>query len=374
MSAWQRPTDFDLTPHLETLEAMIEMERVLAAEERQRASLLHKPLDRPPVIITQQNDCQPTNQSLSLPDWPAISYRQAFRSPQHLLVHELQQVYEGLLLGDDRIYSVGVNFGAAIGPSMFGCEIVQFKDDLPQVIPLEVDDVGLALIRGGVPDLNAGLGVRVWETLDQWQAWLAPYPRLSQAIHLEMPEVLGPFELAGHIIGKDIFTWVVDDPELLHDVLQVMTDTCIAIASRFRAQTAAPANIHYRHGCRIPASAHIQDTLAGQMTGQMYRRFAARYNAQISAALGNVSIAFCVPNERVFRQLSATSGVTVIQCGEDIGPHFDTCLQAARERTNGLIWSWTTQRSLPEVTTGVIHKVIAPDWPTARRLAGQPGE
>ena len=355
-------------PYLERLEALIDVTHVLAAEERQRRALLFEPLDRRPTIVTLRDDWRHV-QHAQPPDWPAIHYRQAFRDPGKMLVAELQRAYEGALLRDDRAYTVRANYGLVIGASLFGCTVEQQGDEMPWVLPLPDRAAVVEMVARGVPDLNAGLGAQVWETEQRWLDWLAPYPSLRQTIRIGAPDAQGPFSLANHVLGNDLFTWLVDDPDLVHDVLALMTETYIAIVQHHKALVNEPPDVGYSFSYRLRGGARISDDSAVLVSGRMYRQFAVPYNARLGEALHGVMVHFCGQGDQIFDPLTATPGVTSVNFGNPEMQDFAARYALAQERGVALLWDGPIPDAQRDITTGVIHKQIAPTWDAALSLA-----
>ncbi len=361
-------TTFDPTPYLEQLELLIDMGRVQAAEERQRAALAFESLDRRPTIVTVRDDWRHVQHAQ--PDgWPAIPYAEAFRDVGKMLVAELQRAYEGARLRDDRAFTIRANYGLPISPSMVGCTYEQQGNEMPWVDPLPDRDAIVAAVARGVPDLNAGLGARVWETEQQWLAWLEPYPNLRQTVRIGAPDGQGPFSIANHLIGNAIFTWVVDDPDLVHDVLVLCTETCIAIAQHHKSLVGEPEDVGYSFSYRLKGGGRISDDSAVLVSGRMYRRFAVPYNAQVGAALRGVMVHFCGQGDQIFGPLAETPGVTSINFGNPEMQDFAARYAIAQAHGVALLWDGPLGPEHDAITTGVIHKHIMHTWDDAVRLA-----
>jgi hypothetical protein len=356
--------------YLDKLEPLIDIEHVLAAEERQRQAMLFEPLNRRPTIITLRDDWRHI-QHQQPPDWPAIPYRDVFRAPAKMLVAELQRVYEGLLLRDDRAYTIRANYGLVIGPSLFGCEFDQVNDEMPWAHPLPDREAVVAMLDRGLPDLQLGLGARVWETEQLWMEWLAPYPNLRQTVRIGAPDAQGPFSLANHIVGNELFTWVVDDPELVHAVLDLMTRTYITIIRHHKTLVGEPDGVGYSFSYRLAGGARISDDSAVLVSGRMYKRFAVPYNAQLAEALHGLMVHFCGQGDQIFDPLTATPGITSVNFGNPEMQDFAARYQLAQERRVALLWDGPIPPECEHITTGLIHKRIVSTWDEALAAAGQ---
>jgi hypothetical protein len=308
-------------------------------------------------------------QHAPLPEWPHIPYREAFRHPGKMLVAELQRVYEGALLRDDRAFTIRANYGLVLGPSMAGCAWEQVRDEMPWVLPLPDRGVVKALLGRGALNPQAGLGARVWETEQQWLAWLASFPNLRTTVRIGGPDMQGPFSLANHVAGNELFTWLVDDPDLVHDLLALMAESYIAVTRTHKALVGEPEGEGYSFGYRLRGGARISDDSAVLVSGRMYRRFAAPYNARLGEALQGVMVHFCGQGDQIFDPLTETPGVTSVNFGNPELQDFGARYALAQARGVALLWDGPLGPEYDHVTTGVIHKRIVASWDEARSVA-----
>jgi len=365
-------TDFDPTPYLDKLEALIDVEHVKTAEARQAAAWRFQPVDRRPSIVTVRDDWGHKQYDFPPgPDWPQIPYSQAYRDRARMLISELTRVYEGALLKDDRAYTIRANYGLVLLAAMVGCQYWQDQENMPWAEAVQTIDEVEQILDRGLPDMNSSLAARVWETEGYFRDMLAPYPKLSQTVRIGCPDAQGPFNTAVNIAGVNVYYWVIDRPELVHRLLQFSTDLYLAVIDHHKQLMNEPADVGYSFSYRIEGGGRASDDSAVMMSGQMYQEFVKPYNAQAYQATQGGLLHFCGKGDQFYEQMTDTSGVTAIQFGNPEMQDFEARYKIAWENQICLLWDGDLPNSLSHIKTGVVHKRIAKSWPEAEAWASQ---
>ena len=169
---------------------------------------------------------------------------------------------------------------------------------MPWVEHLEPAALRKAVARG-VPDLEQALGRRVLDTHRFYLDTLAGYPKCSRCVRITQPDLQGPFDIAHLLMGNDVFLAVVDEPDLVHELLAVVTDTYIAfrkLIDPLLTDRAGDGAV-YLHGCLFGGKVLIKDdTAIINLSEDMHRAFSKAYNDRILAAFGGGSMHYCGPS------------------------------------------------------------------------------
>jgi hypothetical protein len=365
-------SEFDPRRYLDTLERLVDLERVRKAEARQSAAWHCKPVDSRPTIVTVRDDWGHIQHDFP-PDWPEIPYVEAFRDPAKMLVAELWRVYEGALLKDDRSYTIRANYGIVLLPSLVGCQVSQEGNDMPWASHIDRIDMLEDVLDQGIPDLGSGIGNQVWETALYFEEMLAPYQVLSETVRIGCPDAQGPFNTAVNIAGSNLYLWVVDQPDLVHRLLSFCADLYLAVISKHKQLMGEPDDVGYSFSYRIAGGGRMSDDSAVMLSGPMYRDFVVPYNTRVFQATKGGLLHFCGKGDQFFHQMAATPGVSGINFGnpemQDFGDRYDMASKAGV----CLLWDGDLDEQYRDITTGVVHKRICRSWAESEMTARQLG-
>jgi hypothetical protein len=332
---------------------MIVPEHTRAVEGLQQAVWDYRPVERVPVVL----------HGFAPPDWPTYPYNEVFDNPEKMLWNELFQAYLGVLQQDDRIMTVRANYGPAIIPSMFGAAV--FADGATTWIEGCHSSNGIRrIIDRGMPDLSAGLGGRVFQTEVLFRDCLRE-EGLSQYIHMFQADSQSPMDCAALLWGNEIYTALYDEPDLVHALLDLITETTIAFVRRQKEILGESNEWMHHWWYRVPAGVRVVDDTTINLSPQMYAEFARPYNERIFAAFGNGYMHYCGHGLQAQDLRLATKGLRGIEMGSEFTetrPAFTLdaiCRRASRYRVT-ICWIGTR---LPadrpaDITTGLIFGFI----------------
>ncbi len=355
---------FDPIPYLEKLEALIDVEHVLAAEARQQAAWRFEPVDRRPTIITVRDDWGHHQHDFP-PGWIRIPYSQTYRDPAKMLISELTRAYEGALLKDDRSYTIRANYGLIVLASMVGCPYWQDQENMPWAEAFtNVDDVR-RMLDAGLPHMSSGIAGQIWETEQYFKEMLAPYPKLSQTVRIGCPDAQGPFNTAVNIAGVNVYYLVNDEPELVHRLMRFSTDLYLAVIRHHKQLMNEPMDVGYSFSYKIRGGGRMSDDSAVMMSGAMYGEFVKPYNAEACQATEGALLHFCGKGNQFFEHMVGTAGVSAIQFGNPEMQDFSARYDIAKKAKICLLWDGDLPAEFDDITTGVVHKQICKSWAEA---------
>jgi hypothetical protein len=277
---------------LDFLEERIDEEHIHGTERLHVDAMRFQPVPRLPVTLV----FPPADISL-------FPYEEAFHDPEKMLFNELVRTvggtstYTSVMVKDDFPPHVRSNHGVGIIASLFGAECRIFNNTMPWVEHLGHEEIKKVAAKG-VPELYQALGKRVVDTHRYYLEKLKAYPKCSRCIRVTQPDLQGPFDIAELLVGGDIFLGVYDYPELLHELLSVITETYIAFRKSLEPllTDSAGDGFMYLHGCIFGGKVLIKDdTGMANLSGEMYREFSKIYNDRIIEAFGGGSMHYCGP-------------------------------------------------------------------------------
>ncbi len=280
---------------LDYLEEHIDPEHAEQAVRRQYQAINFLPVDRIPLII-----------QIKAPfvEFEPLPFEQAFYDHESMLYNELLyswgSIYHSVSGGlqDDYIYHIRSSTGPVLVSSMLGANC-RVAGEFAWVDPMEREELE-ALIKRGVPSVQSGLLPMVFERYAYYHERLSAYPNCAKAIRVTPPDLQGPFGTAHLLEGQDIFMDLYEDPDFVHELLEITTQATIDAIKAFEP---------YIQNCIVRGEGHdaevvyaamyrgravIKDDSASIMISEPhYEEFSEHYNHRIMDELGEAGLHHC---------------------------------------------------------------------------------
>ena len=303
---------------LEYLEGKIDLSHVEEVRNRLLATIRYQRTDRPPVFCFLPYEGK---------DFEPYPYEEAFYDPAKMMVNELlttgrTSLYHQVDLQDDSLYCIEANFGASIPASMFGAQIKVMGNEYPWVVPLDQEAIQ-RIIDAPPPDPRSGLGQRVIDQIDYFDAVLGEYPRCRAAIGIEFPDPQGPFCVAAQLWGPEIYVALHDHVETVRALLSKITDTMIAAYRLFLPKVCehTGSSWHYSQDTLQKGKLCVRNDSAVLVSPRMYAEIIQPFDERLSETLGGISMHFCGDGTHLVDNLLSISGIQGLDFGE--GPKMD---------------------------------------------------
>lgn len=316
---------FNLDERLEFLNSLVDSEHVQESERMQLDALSYLEVPRLPTL-----DSSPVK------GWQGFPYSEAFHDPVKMMINELGAVYAGATLRDDRAYTIRANYGVGTVASMFGCEISLTMNNMPWCEPL-TEDALLAALDAGIPEMTSGLGAKVLETERLYLETLANYPNLREAVHVYVCDTQGPFDIAHLVMGHRIYTDLYDNPDLVHRMLNLATETYIAFTKAQKAIIGEGNTDSYHTHARVHGGIRICEDSPTNISPAAYLEFCRPYNEWILAEFDGGWIHYCGGGHHIFPHIISTAGLKGVNFGNPELQDLGAIYEAASERGIGII-------------------------------------
>lgn len=339
----RQPSSIKLNEYLEQLDALVDPAHAQESERLLEDTFSYREVDRLPRIDPS-----------SVKGWPTFPYSEAFHDPEKMLVNELAGVYAGASLRDDRMYTIRANYGVGTVASLFGCRISLTMDNMPWCEPLSEKELLEALERG-VPDMTSGLGGRVMETERFYLDTLARYPNLKQAVHVYLCDTQGPFDIAHLVVGHRIYTEIYDDPDLVHRVLDLVTETYSRFTKAQKEIVGEGSDWSYHSQMKVRGGIRICEDSPTNISPAAYQEFCRPYNERALAEFSGGWVHYCGRGYQIFPHLISTPGLCGVNFGnpemQDLRAVYD---EASRHRVGIISWSGPfTPEDAKHIRTGI---------------------
>ncbi len=228
--------------------------------------------------------------------FPKININDAINDYECMLLSQLYNVSEQLE-SETLNLCVRANYGTGIMTSLFGARIFEMPretDTLPTTRPLDDTDRIRAILEKGAPDLSTGFGRRVFEFGELCKEIFSKYPNIQKYVEVYHPDVQGPLDVCELLWGCEMFYSMYDEPELVHAMLRLITDTYIRVLDRWYEMFPSNSHMNCHWGIiRHRGTILLRNDSAMNLSPAFYREFAAPYDGELLQHYDGGAVHFC---------------------------------------------------------------------------------
>lgn len=309
-------------------------------------------------------------------------YLQTFEDMEKMMVNQLLVPCGAAQIKDHTLPMIRANYGVGTLPSLFGlnCRIV--NNNLPWVDHVGTLEEIKRIIEHGIPDMRAGLGARVFDTHNYYNEQLAKYPKCQALIPVYHPDLQGPFDIAHLIWGSDIYYALYDEPDVVHELMELVTLTYIQFMKEIKKTINDEENgFNFHWGTLYKGSILIRDDSPVNISKEMYEEFVKPYDQKILDAFGPGSIHFCGRADQWVFSMMECRGLEALNFGQPPKLKFgfdflEKIYGKAKEKKIALVDYNMDKALLPEIleseyTSGVTFSTSAENLEEAIKLVNQ---
>ena len=299
----------------------------------------------------------PCRKTVTEPTVPfrAVNINDAIENVELMLVNEMQGVSHALA-GRTRTLSVRANYGTGIMTSLFGAKIFTMPyetNTLPTTLSVHDTDEIRRLVEKGIPPHTAGLGKRVFEMGEIFAEVFAGYPKISKYVDVYHPDTQGPLDVCELLWGGEMFYAMYDEPEFVHELLDLVTETYIDVMEKWFALHPGDLQINTHWGSFMYRGRIVlRNDSAMNLSPEMYTEFAKPYDARLLAHFNGGVVHFCGRGDHYIESLCGIPELTAINMSQ---PHLNDMETIYRN---------TVEKGI---------KILGFDRKTAEKDAGRPG-
>lgn len=264
---------------------------------------------------------QPRRAALAPPriTWPEVTLDAALDDPRLMVLHQLRGVSDVLAAGGGAVLCVRANYGTGILPSLFGVPVVKMPahmQTLPGSLPLGRVAMD-ALVAAGVPQLDRGVWPLVRTVGATFVRCTQGRPRLQRHLHIYHPDLQGPMDVLEMAWGTECFTSLVEEPELVHAVLRIITDTYRAVLADWDAVVPDRHPGYCAHwGFLHRGHIMLRDDSAMNLSPRMFTSFIAPYDGELLRTCGGGAIHACGKTDHYLDRATSLPGMHAFQFGQ----------------------------------------------------------
>lgn len=214
-----------------------------------------------------------------------------------LMIRLEMQFVSDILESGKGAMGIRANYGTGTMASLFGAErfiMPRETNTLPTTKPFNDTDKIRELIDKGLPSLDTGFGKNMFDFGYAIAEIFEKYPKIKKYVDVFHPDTQGPLDMCEMIWGCDMFYEMYDEPELVHEFLNLLTDTFIAVSDKWHEifHIKTDMSTHWR-GFFHRGGIVLRSDSAMNVSADMYEEFSMPYDKKLLERYGGGVIHFC---------------------------------------------------------------------------------
>ena len=229
-------------------------------------------------------------------EFPNVNITDALSDLELMLQHQLHGVSHALDSLSENL-CVRSNYGTGIMTSLFGAEIFEMDrkhNTLPITRSFDDTDKIQEILDAGKPSLLGGFGQRVFDFGELCAEVFAKYPKIQKYVSVYHPDTQGPLDICELLWGCEMFYTMYDDPDMVHDMLRLITDTYIDFMEKWYKifPRKEDINVHWA-SLRHRGAILLRNDSAMNLSPAFYSEFSAPYDTELLEHFGGGAMHFC---------------------------------------------------------------------------------
>ncbi len=215
------------------------------------------------------------------------------------------------------------NYGTGIMTSIFGAEVFEMARELntlPTTKPLadsaKIDEI----LYKGIPDLYTGFGEKVFSFGEYCAEILKNYPKIQKYVSVYHPDTQGPLDIADLLYGMDIFYEMYDDPDRVHALLRLITDTSKCFLEKWFGLFPCKEELSLHWAWLHKGNIFLRLDSAMNLSKEFYEEFSKPYDTELFEHFGGGCMHFCGRADHYIESLCNTESLYGIQMTQ---PHLN---------------------------------------------------
>lgn len=257
--------------------------------------------------------------SLSAVEVPKLNINDAIEDYNTMLLMQLGEVSAHLR---SRQYcpSLRANYGTGIMTSLFGAEFFMMPREtntLPTTKSFNDTDAIREIVDRGIPDIRSALGKKVFEFGEIAAELFEKYPKMKKYVTMFHPDLQGPLDVVELLWGSEMFYSIYDEPELVHELLSLVTETYTKFMTEWFLLYPASEEMNTHWGAFWHRGKIVlRSDSAMNISPELYKEFSLTYDKLLLDRFGGGVVHFCGRGDHYIEALCATEGVTGINLSQ----------------------------------------------------------
>ncbi len=228
--------------------------------------------------------------------WPKVSINRAQESLDAMVLDQFGGCSATLAGDSGNVMMVRANYGTPILAMPFGTELFIMPEEtntLPNCKPLGTAGVQ-AMLQRGTPSADHAYLQKVYEAGRRFSEIAGQYPKIGRYVAIYHPDLQGPMDIVELVWGSEVFTALLDQPDMVHQLLKMATDLYLQVMRKWTA--IAPLSFHGlgpHWGMMHRGGIMLRDDSAMNLSPAMFREFIQPYDQRLLAEFGGGAIHAC---------------------------------------------------------------------------------
>lgn len=252
--------------------------------------------------------------------WPKIAINDTLDDFEKMILSQLSLCSQALADGSGKLLTIRANYGTSILASLFGPELFIMDrelDTLPTSRPLAGGKSAIrSLLEAGVPPIDQSFAGLALNTSQRYWEVLRAYPRLSRYVFIYHPDTQGPMDLCELLWGSRLFIDIMDEPDLVLDFLDLLTETYIRYMHAWQAIIPQEGSFAAHWSMLHPGRIMLRDDSAMNFSPRMFNRFIRPFDQRLLQEFGGGAVHFCGKGDHYIHSLSQSEGLKAVQMGQ----------------------------------------------------------
>ena len=224
-----------------------------------------------------------------------VHINDALSNLELMLDSELVLLNKKLVGGTDPL-AIRANYGTGIMTSLFGAEIFEMPREmntLPTTRSFNDSDKMRAVLEKGIPDLCGGFGKNVFAFAELCSEIFESYPKIKKYVKIYHPDTQGPLDIAELLWGSEMFYEMYDDPDFVHSVLRLITDTYKKFLDKWYTLVPKEKELSVHWSIMHKGNIMIRLDSAMNLSVDFYNEFSKPYDSELLDYFGGGCMHFC---------------------------------------------------------------------------------
>jgi len=264
---------------------------------------------------------RPKRKKLSAPSFlsDSVNINDAVSDYDAMLRAQLINV-SNALASEERTLAIRANYGTGILSSILGAQIFVMPREmntLPTTRSVDGTDWIRAAVERGIPDLDNGFGKNVLEFGNICAEVFSKYPKISKYLNVYHPDLQGPLDICELIWGGEMFYALYDEPELVHGMLSLITDTYTLMMNKWFELFAPKKDINpHWETMWFRGKIVLRNDSAMNISPELYDEFSVPYDKLLLERFGGGMMHFCGRGDHYIESLTDIPGLSAINMSQ----------------------------------------------------------